>query len=231
MTTVKPRTSDEYGFEMSGLLESRGIHRQEISDVIVSSVVPGMMHSFQNAIIKYFDKKPYIVGPGMRTGIRLLQTNPREVGTDRIVDAVAAYELYGGPVIAIDFGTATTYDLILEDGTFSAGVICPGIRTSAKALAQDTAKLPEVEIRMPETILGRDTISSIQAGIIFGCIGQTEYIIDRMKRESGVEHAKVVATGGLGKVISEHTEHIDTYDPHLTLQGLRILYEKARKTE
>jgi len=231
MTTHKPRTSDEYGFELAGLLKARGIQPEKIEDVIISSVVPGMMHSFQNAVMKYFNKKPLVVGPGVKTGIRLAQTNPREVGADRIVDAVAAYELYGGPVLAIDFGTASTYDLILADGTFAAGVICPGIRIGAKALCEGTSKLPEVEIKKVDTVLARDTISSIQAGIVFGYIGQTEYIIERMKQEAGIPDLKVVATGGLGKIIAEQTDKIDIYNVNLTLQGLQIIYRKMKQQQ
>ena len=144
-------------------------------------------------------------------------------------DAVGAYELYGGPCIVIDFGTATTYDLITEDGTFAAGVTSPGIRICAKALWNDTAKLPEIEIKKPESILGKDTITSMQAGIVYGYIGQTEYIIDNMKKESGLLDAKVVATGGLGRIIYENTDRIDIYDKELTLQGMRIIYEKNKK--
>ncbi|MCD8119154.1 MAG: type III pantothenate kinase [Lachnospiraceae bacterium] len=229
MTTTEARTSDEYGVDLANLLNARHIGIEQIEDVIISSVVPGMMHSFQNAIRKYLGRVPLVVGPGTKTGIRLGQTNPRSVGADRIVDAVAAYEIYGGPVLAIDFGTATTYDLITEDGTFAAGVICPGIRISAKALSEGTSKLPEVEIRKMESILARDTISSIQAGLIFGYIGQTEYIIDRMKEESGYTDMHVVATGGLGKIIAEQTKKIDIYDPTMTLKGLKIIYQKMKK--
>lgn len=229
MTTSRTRTSDEFGYEMLGLLEARNITVDMIDAVIISSVVPGIMHSFRNAILKYFHKEPLIVGAGTKTGIKLGLANPREVGADRIVDVVAAYELYGGPLLVIDFGTATTYDLVAADGTFMAGVICPGIRICAKALQQGTAKLPEVEIRKPDTILGRDTISSMQAGIVYGYIGQTEYLIDRMKRESGLDNIKVVATGGLGKIIYENTDRIDAYNKTLILEGLRIIYEKSTR--
>lgn len=231
MTTARNRTSDEFGYEIKGLLESRKITVGMIDAVIISSVVPGIMHSFRNAILKYFRKEPLIVGAGTKTGIKLGLANPREVGADRIVDVVAAYEMYGGPLLVLDFGTATTYDLISGDGTFMAGVICPGIRICAKALQQGTAKLPEIEIKKPDTILGRDTISSMQAGIVYGYIGQTEYLIDRMKRESGMENIKVIATGGLGKIIFENTDRIDEYNPNLTLEGLRIIYEKSTRQE
>ena len=151
------------------------------------------MHSFNSAIIKYFGLKPIIVGPGIRTGIRIATTNPKETGADRIVDAVAGYELYGGPVIVVDFGTATTYDLITQDGRFVGGVTSPGIRTSANALWQQAAKLPEIEIRKPKNILAKDTVTSMQGGLVYGYIGQTEYIIRKMKEESGLGKINVVA--------------------------------------
>ena len=148
------------------------------------------------------------------------------MGADRIVDAVAAYELYGGPVIVIDFGTATTHDLVTEDGSLVAGVISPGIRISANTLWNNAAKLPEIEIRKPESILAKNTVTSMQAGLIYGGIGQTEYIVHKIKQEAKLDHIKVVATGGLGKIISQETKVIDIYDPDLTLKGLKLIYEK-----
>ncbi len=230
ITTQAARTSDEYGSMIAEMLVRKGIKVKEIEDVIIASVVPKVMYSLNSGIIKYFGIQPIVVGVGTKTGIKINRTDPREVGADRIVDAVAAYELYGGPCIVIDFGTATTYDLISEQGTFEAGVTSPGIQISAKALWDGTAKLPEIEIRKPESILGKDTISSMQAGIVYGYIGQTEYIVNRMKEESGIKNIKVIATGGLGRVIYENTDCIDVYDNQLTLQGMRIIYEKNKKT-
>lgn len=200
-----------------------------MEDVIISSVVPAVMHSFNSAIIKYFGLKPIIVGPGIRTGIRIATTNPKETGADRIVDAVAGYELYGGPVIVVDFGTATTYDLITQDGRFVGGVTSPGIRTSANALWQQAAKLPEIEIRKPKNILAKDTVTSMQGGLVYGYIGQTEYIIRKMKEESGLGKINVVATGGLGKMIAKETSFINYYDANLTLKGLQIIYDKQKQ--
>ena len=159
----------------------------------------------------------------------MVTENPRQIGADRIVDAVAAYEIYGGPVLVLDFGTATTYDLVSEDGSFIACIIAPGIRISAKALWEGTAKLPEVEIKKPKSILAQETVSSMQAGLIYGQIGQTEYIVSHVKKESGYDNLKVVATGGLGRLISEETESIQFYNSTLTLDGLRMIYEKNRK--
>lgn len=226
MTTKVPRTSDEYGVMIKGII---GDNFKKIKGIIISSVVPNVMHSLKNCCIKYFNIEPYIVGPGSKTGIRLAVPNPREIGADRIVDVVAAYELYGGPVIVIDFGTATTYDLVNDKGEFVAGITAPGIRISAKALWEDTAKLPEIEIKKPESILAKETITSMQAGLVYGYIGQTEYIIDKVKEESGYTNAKVVATGGLGRIICDETDKIDIYNTDLTLIGLLEIYKKSLK--
>ena len=225
LTTKWQRTSDEYGAVILDLLEQNNIERDEIEDVIVASVVPNVMHSLVSAVIKYFGITPVIVEAGIKTGIRIATENPRQIGADRIVDAVAAYELYGGPCIVIDFGTATTFDLVDSSGAFIAGVTAPGIQTSANALAGTAAKLPEVEIRKPKSILAQETISSMQAGLFFGQVGQTEYIINHMRSESGLQ-AKTVATGGLGTIIADETDCIDIYDQTLTLQGMRLIYEK-----
>ena len=226
MITQTDRTSDEYGVFLGEWLFVNHMKPADITDVIISSVVPNIMHSLTSGIIKYFNVTPVIVAPGIKTGINVSIPNPKELGADRLVDAVAAYEIYGGPIIVIDFGTATTHDLVLGDGTFYAGVTSPGIRLAANALWRGTAKLPEVEIKKVDTILGRDTVSSMQAGIYFGYIGQTEYIIKKLKKDSNLPDIKVVATGGLGKLISEATDQIDIYDPELTLHGLRIIYDK-----
>lgn len=228
ITTKVPRTSDEYGLIILDLLGAKGIQKQQIEDVIIASVVPNIMYSLNSGIIKYLDKQPMSIGTGTKTGIRIVTANPKEIGADRIVDLVAAYELYGGPVLVIDFGTATTYDLITKDGCFTAGITSPGIRISANALWNDTAKLPEIEIKKPESILAKDTVSSMQAGLVYGCIGQTEYIIQKVKEEADLDALKVVATGGLGKIIADATTMIDIYDPMLTLKGLRLIYMKNR---
>ena len=228
ITTKIQRTSDEFGMLIMNLLDSKNIDRKKIEDVIISSVVPDVMHSFENAVIKYLELKPIIVGPGVKTGIKMVTGNAHEIGADRIVDAVGAYDTYGGPVIVIDFGTATTYDYITEDGAFAAGITSPGIKICAKALWQDAAKLPAIEIKKPDSILAKDTISSMQAGLVYGNIGQTEYIIKKIKEETGLENIKVVATGGLGKIISDATDMIDIYDSNLTLKGLKLIYSKNK---
>ena len=218
MMAKQSRTSDEYGISLRELLRENSVGTDDIEGTIIASVV------------RYLGHTPMIVGPGIKTGIRIVTENPREIGADRIVDAVGAYEKYGGPVLVIDFGTATTYDLMTEDGCFTAGITAPGIRISAKALWEDTARLPEVEIRKPASILAQETISSMQAGLVYGQIGQTEYIIRQVKEESGYgDDMKVVATGGLGRLISEETEAIQIYDSSLTLDGLRMIYERNHK--
>jgi len=163
----------------------------------------------------------------LETGLQINTENPKDTGPDRIVDAVAAYEKYGGPVIVIDFGTATTYDVVSEKGVFEGGVISPGIRTSARALWGGASMLPEIEIKKPESILAKETVSSMQGGLVFGYIGQTEYIVNKIKK-AGFADAKVVATGGLGNIIVSETDVVDIYDPELTLEGLRIIYEKNK---
>lgn len=227
--TKTPRTSDEFGVMIEQLLGTRDISVEQIEGVIIASVVPDVMHSLTGGVNRYIGSDPLIVGPGVKTGIRVVTENPRSIGADRIVDAVAAYEKYGGPVLVLDFGTATTYDLVTEDGNFAAGITAPGIRICSEALWKQTAKLPNIEIKKPKSILAQETISSMQAGLMYGQIGQTEYIIKKVKEESGLENLRVVATGGLGRTISDETDSIDIYDSSLTLDGLRIIYEKNRR--
>lgn len=229
MTTKIPRTSDEYGFTICGILEHRNIQASDIEAVIIASVVPDVMYSLTSGIIKYFDIRPLVVSAGIKTGIRIVTENPKEIGPDRIVDAVAAYDQFGGPVIVVDFGTATTYDLIGPKGTFEAGITAPGIETAARSLWGGAAMLPVIEIRKPASILAKETISSMQAGLVYGAIGQTEYIVQKIKEESGYENIKVVATGGIGKIIAEEAKCIDVYDQDLTLTGLRLIYNKNKR--
>ena len=229
MTSKLPRTSDEYGFSMVELLRQFDVSPSQIEGAIVASVVPNIMHSLVGGIEKYIKRKPLIVGPGLKTGIKIITENPKEIGPDRIVDAVAAFEIYGGPILVLDFGTATTYDLVNEKGELIAGITAPGIRISAAALWEGTAKLPEIEIKKPESILAGNTITSMQAGLVYGQIGQTEYIVNQVKKESGYDKLRVAATGGLGSLIANETDCIEEYNRTLTLHGLRFIYEKNRK--
>lgn len=228
LRTVPEKTSDEYSVFIHSLLNEQDLKSQDIEGAIISSVVPFIMHAFVGAIKKVIKKEPLIVGPGVKTGIAIRTDNPSEVGADRIVDLVAAYSIYGGPVMVIDFGTATTYDVVTKDGAFEVGITSPGIRICADALWKNTAQLPEIEIKKPNSILARNTITSMQAGLVYGYIGQVEYMIRKVKEEMKLD-MPVVATGGLGRVVlSEFPDII--YDPDLTLKGLKIIYDKNRKS-
>lgn len=229
MNSQITHTTDEYGLMLKQIPSVQGIDISQIEGAIISSVVPKVMESLHNAIVKYFGIKPIIVGPGIKTGIKLTSSNPKEVGADRLVDVVSGYEKYGGPLLVIDFGTATTYNLVTADGSFSVGITAPGVKISAKALWEDAAKLPEIEIKKPSSILATETVTSMQAGLIYGQIGATKYIIEQVKKEMGYDNLKVVATGGMGSIISPEVDEIDYYDINLTIDGLRILYEKNTK--
>lgn len=229
MMTQVQRTSDEYGVTIIEMLESKDIHIKDIQDVIVSSVVPNIMHSITGSIKKYLGKKPLIIGAGLKTGLPVRTDNPKTVGADRIVNSVAATEIYGAPCMTIDFGTSTTYDIVNENGEFIGGLITPGIRISADAMWQRAAQLPHMEIRRPKSILDcKNTVSSMQAGLVYGYIGQVEYIVNRVKQELGCPEMKIIATGGLAKIIQDGTDVIDHYDGLLTLKGLVYIYEKNK---
>lgn len=231
IATKQARTSDEYGVLLADMLRMKKMDIEQIEGTIIASVVSDVMHSLTGSIVRYTGRTPLIVGPGVKTGIKVATENPRAIGADRIVDAVAAYEKYGGPVLVLDFGTATTYDLVSPDGSFVAGITAPGVRISAEALWERTAMLPKIEIRKPKSILAQETVSSMQAGLFYGQIGQTEYIVKQVKEECGYENLKVVATGGLGRIIADATESIDIYDSSLTLDGLYMVFEKNKKQE
>lgn len=225
MTTSTKKTSDEYGLFIKTLLESKGIMMSQIDGVAISSVVPNVMYSFVNGIIKYIHDKPMIVGPGIKTGINIKTESPKEVGSDRIIDLVGAYYTYGGPAMVVDFGTATTFDVVTEEGAFSVGVTAPGIKIAANALWNQAAKLPEIEIAKPPSILAKNTVTSMQAGLVYGYIGQVEYIVNKIKEEIGYD-MKVIATGGLGRIIFNETKVLDVYDTDLAFRGLKYIYEK-----
>lgn len=229
ITTGNNRTSDETGILIHSLLDNSDVLVENVNDVIISSVVPNIMYSLVQGIRKYFNIEPMIVGSGMKTGIKIRQDNPKAVGADRIVNLVAAKELYGGPAIVIDYGTANTFDVLGRDSEFVTGFISPGIQICSDALYRKAAKLPKVEIRKPESIVTKNTVGSIQAGLVFGHIGQSIYIINEFKKELNIPDAKVIATGGLAKVIDPDGEIFDILNPVLTLEGLRILYNKNKK--
>jgi type III pantothenate kinase len=224
MRTKTEKTSDEYGIFIVTLLREKGVVLEDINDVVISSVVPDIMYSFSNGIRKYIHKEPFIVGPGVKTGISIHTDNPSEVGADRIVDAVSAHSDYEGDLIVIDFGTATTIDVVTAKGVFEAAITVPGLRISADALWKEAAKLPGIEIQKPKSILAKNTVHSMQAGLVYGYIGQVDYIVKQIQLELD-KPFKVIATGGLGRIIVESLEYI-TYDPDLTLKGLKYIYEK-----
>lgn len=229
LTTKLERTSDEYGFMIISFLHASNIHLDQIQDIIIASVVPKIMYSFTNSIKKYFKKEPIIIGPGIKTGISIKIDNPKSLGADRLVDAVGAHNIYGGPCLVVDFGTATTFDIVTEHGEFIGGTTAPGIGISANALSSQAAKLPEVEIKKPKSVIAKNTVDSMQAGIVYGYIGLTEYIIKSIKEEYGKE-LKVISTGGLGRIIFNETTLIDIYDPDLSYKGLKIIYDRYKKS-
>lgn len=228
LTTKMTRTSDEFGMDFYSLLQAKGIDPKTIKDVMISSVVPNIMHSLTNGVRKYFHVDPLIVGPGIKTGLSIHIDNPKSLGADRIVDAVAAYSIYGGPVLVIDFGTATTFDFVNQDGVFECGVTAPGIEICADAMWAKAAQLPKIEIKKPTTIMAKNTVNSMQAGLVFGYIGSVEYIIQRLKKELKQDF-KVIATGGLGSIIAPETDLIDIYDADLAYKGMKLIYEKNHK--
>jgi type III pantothenate kinase len=230
IATDKNRTSDEYGLLFEQIFEYNGISADDVDDVIISSVVPTLMHTLSAMSVKYFDKEPFVVGPGIRTGMNIKYENPRELGADRIVNAVAAYEKYGGPLIIVDFGTAITFCAISKEGDYLGGVITPGIKISSEALFSKTAKLPKVELVKPKNVIGRNTVNSIQSGLVYGYIGLVDYIIERMIEElkDEGEVKNVVGTGGFATLISSESKYINKVDKMLTLEGLRIIHERNK---
>ena len=226
--TDKSKTSDEYGVIIRQLFDYEGISLKNIEDVIISSVVPEVMHSLENFSFKYCAKEPIIVGPGVKTGINIKYENPQQVGADRIVNAVAGYEKYGGPLILIDFGTATTFCAVSQKGEYLGGAISPGIKISSEALFQSASKLHKVEIAKPKGAIGKNTTWAMQSGIVFGYAGLVDNIVAMMKEELGSDDVNVVATGGLAPLICAETKTVKIVDKFLTLEGLRIIYERNR---
>lgn len=225
LSTNRSATTDEYGMMMVNLFRHAEIRLEQVEGIIISSVVPPLMFVLEHLCLKYLKKTPLIVGPGIKTGLNIRYENPKEVGADRIVNAVAAIELYGSPCIVVDFGTATTFDYIDEGGQYVGGAVAPGIGISTEALYQRAAKLPRIELTKPKSVVGRNTIASMQAGIIYGFAGQVDGIVERIKQEFATE-PKVIATGGLAELISSESRTIEQVNPLLTLQGLQIIYER-----
>lgn len=223
VSTDRQKTADEYGILLKNLFDFNGMKFSDITAITIASVVPPLMSALDNMSQNYLGLTPLMIGPGVKTGMPLKFDNPKEIGADRIVNAVAAYEIYGGPLIVVDFGTATTFDVVTKQGEYIGGAIAPGIGISTEALFMRAAKLPRVELVKPQNVITKNTVNAIQAGIIFGFTGQVDGIVKRMKKELGADPF-VVATGGLAELIASESETIQKVDPWLTLEGLRIIY-------
>jgi type III pantothenate kinase len=225
--TSREKTEDEYGMLILDLFRHVNINKEQIEGIIISSVVPPIMFALERMCLKYFNQRPLIVGPGIKTGLNIKYENPREVGADRIVNAIAAIHEYDSPLIIVDFGTATTYCYINEKKQYMGGAIAPGINISTEALYTKAAKLPRIEIAKPEGVIGKNTVNAMQAGILYGYVGQVEGIVKRMKEQSSIEPT-VIATGGLANLIAAESNVIDHVDPFLTLKGLLLIYDKNK---
>ncbi|MFZ5825935.1 MAG: type III pantothenate kinase [Bacillota bacterium] len=228
INTDRGKTMDEYGLLFMNLIENLGFTSSDITAVAISSSVPPVVPTLEWMCQKYFNLKPLVIGPGVKTGMVIRYDNPREVGADRIVGAVAAYEKYGGPLIIVDFGTAMIFDVVSKDGEYLGGAIAPGISLSVEALFQYAAKLPRIELVRPKSVLARNTIHSMQAGVIFGFAGLVDNLVERMIAELGPGGAgcKVVATGDQAELLGNECQNIHYVEPYLSLEGLRIIYER-----
>lgn len=231
VATSAEKSRDEYGLLFIQLLNHRGIQRDDIDGVIISSVVPPVMYSLERAVKDYLGQTPIVVTNDMDLGMDILYENPREVGADRLVNAVAVIRRHTVPAIVVDFGTATTFCAINEKGQYLGGAICPGIKISVEALFERTAKLPRIELVPTDRIIGRSTVESMQAGVLHGYAGQVDYIVKMMKSEMGCPGARVIATGGLATMISREAKSIDEIDGMLTLDGLQEIYEMQKGTK
>jgi type III pantothenate kinase len=226
IATNRQMSSDEYGILLVNLFAHNGVSMKKVEGIIMSSVVPTINFTLEHMCRNYFGMEPMTVNPGIKTGINIKYDNPRELGSDRIANAVAAYTLYGGPCIYIDFGTATTFGAVSAKGEFLGGAICPGLKLAAEALVEQASKLPRFELIKPETVINRTTVTNLQSGLVYGYVGQVTYLVRKFREELGAPGARVIATGGLALLVADETDSIDVLDGLLTLKGLRLIYER-----
>lgn len=234
LATDNKRSADEYGTVLGSMYRRVEITEKDIDDIIIASVVPSLLFTLEHMCVKFYDKNPIVVEQGIKTGIKIKYENPRALGADRLVNSVAAHERYGGNLIVVDFGTATTFDCVSADGTFLGGAIAPGMKTQAAALFEHTAKLPNVDLEIPGRFIARNTSEGMQSGLIYGHQGFTEHMIKGMKQEMSEdlgckpEDIKVIATGGMATMVESGVDCIDVIDRRLTLDGLQMLYVKNK---
>lgn len=236
METDNNKSADEYGMVIRSLFDYSGLSIDDVEDVIISTVVPSILYTLQHLSMKYLNKKAIVIEPGIKTGLLIKYDNPKQVGADRIVNAVAAHAKYGGPLVVIDFGTATTFCAVTKNAEYLGGTIAPGLKISSEALFEMTAQLPKVELEEPGKVICKNTIQSMQSGLVYGHMGIVQYIVERMKKElmeidGGDTEPKVIATGGMASMIAEGVDCIDEVDKMLTLEGLKLIYEKNRKSK
>ncbi|MDO5026212.1 MAG: type III pantothenate kinase [Tissierellia bacterium] len=229
--TKVARTSDEYGLQVDSILRHYGVDIEDITDVVLASVVPSIQHTLKTMCTRYLGKEPMVIGEGTKTGMKIKYDNPKEVGADRIVNAVAAYQRYGGPCLIIDIGTAISFDVVSKDGEYLGGAIAPGIGISSEALFSRTSKLPRVELEEPKNVIGKNTVEAIQSGVVYGFIGLVDNIISNILSEMRLDQKdiKIIATGGYAQLIATKSKYVEEYDYDITLQGMKMIYEKTIK--
>jgi type III pantothenate kinase len=227
LSTRPERTSDELALQLAGFLEHRDLDlRVDIDGLCIASVVPDVTSALREMAESYLTFDPVVVGPGVKTGVPVLTDNPREVGADRVVNALAAFQTFGGPAVVVDFGTSTNFDVVSDHGEFLGGVIAPGLQISAAALVGRTARLTRVDLQPPRSPIGKSTVEAIQSGLLYGTAGEVDAIVDRIRAELDAPDAPVVATGGLAPVVTPHCRTVGHHEPWLTLHGLRMVYDR-----